>query len=98
MTTEKVQMVKKTVVLHPIMDNYIRKTWAILIDNGHDANYSTALNWMLLAAIMEVAKEGGMCEETIETLGSFTDDQATIMDLNLQDHLVNLRDFWGINH
>jgi hypothetical protein len=97
MIDEKAKMIKKTVVLHPIMDSYIRKTWAILIDNGHDASYSTALNWMLLATIIEASKEGHLSEETIETVQSFMDDQGTIMDLNLQDHLANLRDFWGIN-
>ena len=59
MIENKVKMIKKTVVLHPIMDSYIRKKWAILIENGHGANYSTALDRMLLAAIMEVTKEGG---------------------------------------
>lgn len=32
-------MRKKTVILHPIMDDYIRKTWAMLIENDYDATY-----------------------------------------------------------
>jgi len=46
-------VIKKTVVIHPLMDSYVRKTWAILIENGKDASYSTALNFMLLATIFE---------------------------------------------
>lgn len=49
--------IKKTVVIHPIMDSYIRKTWAILIENGKDASYSTALNFMILATIFEAENQ-----------------------------------------
>lgn len=91
----EVEIIKKTVVLHEIMDRYVRKTWAILIDSDYDATYSTALNFMLLVAIMEGAKEGGLSEKTKETLWAFAEDQATIKRLNLQDHLARLRELWG---
>ena len=92
-----VKPVKKTVVLHPMMDRYIRKTWAILIDQGNDATYSTALNWMLLATVFEAEKEGGLSQETKEMLRAFIEDQDNIKRLNLQDHLVNVKEFWGLD-
>jgi hypothetical protein len=84
-------LVKKSVVLHPLMDQYVRKTWALLIDGGHDATYSTALNFMLLAAIEESIKDGGLSEETRNDLWEFVNDQKTIQKLNLQEHLGELR-------
>jgi hypothetical protein len=48
-----VTVIRKTIAIHPIMDSYIRKTWALLIEEGYDEGYSTALNFMLLATIME---------------------------------------------
>ncbi len=87
--------IKKTVVVHPIMDGYIRKTWAILIEQGHDATYSMALNFMLLIAIMEASREGGLSEKTMETIRGFVTDQKTIKRLNLQEHLGQLREQLG---
>ena len=90
--------IKKTVVLHPMMDKYVRKTWAILIEGGYDATYSMAVNFMILAAIQEGIKDGGFAEETRDVIGNFADDQATISQLNLQDHLSQLNEIWGIDH
>jgi len=56
--------VKRTVVLHPIMDKYVRRTWASLIEHGFDATYSMALNCIVLGAIMEAIGERGWSEET----------------------------------
>ena len=92
-----VKTIKKTVVVHPIMDQYVRKTWAILIEEGYDASYSMALNFMLLTAIQEGIKEGGLAEETTDVLGGFLGDQATISQLNLQDNLSQLKEIWGLN-
>ena len=88
--------IKKTVVIHPIMDSYIRKTWAILIENGYDATYSMALNYMLLIAIMEASGERGLSEKTIETIQDFVNDQKTIDRLNLQEPLGQLREHFGL--
>jgi len=87
-------IIKKTVVIHPIMDDYIRKTWAMLIEEGYDATYSSALNMMLLMAIMETTKEGGLSDETRDTIWKFAEDQATIGKLNLQEHLAKLREYY----
>ena len=90
--------IKKTVVLHPMMDQYVRKTWALLIEDGYDATYSMALNFMVLSAIQEGIKDGGLAEETRNVIWAFVDDQATISQLNLQDHLSQLREIWGVDH
>ena len=95
--TEEKKTVKKTVVLDPLMDEYVRKTWAILIDEGYDATYSMALNFMLLATIVEGGKEGGLSKETRDVIWAFVDDQEITRNLNLQEHLANLREFWGVN-
>ena len=63
--------VKKTVVLHPMMDKYVRKTWAILIENDYDATYSMALNFMILVAIQEGIKDGSLSEETRDVVWEF---------------------------
>lgn len=90
----KSKVVKKTVAIHPIMDGYIRKTWSILIDKGHDTTYSTALNVMLLMAIMEVAEKAPMSEKTNETISGFLNDQETITRINLADYLAKLDEYY----
>jgi hypothetical protein len=87
--------VKRTVVLHPIMDNYIRKTWASLIEHGFDATYSMALNCILLGAIMEAVGERGWSEGTGEAVWEFAHDQTTIDHLSLHRHLRRLGEMWG---
>jgi len=82
-------IIKKTVVIHPIMDSYIRKTWAILIENGKDASYSTALNFMLLATILEATKSEGLSQKARDLVWNFVEDQKTINELNLQDFLTS---------
>ena len=84
-------LVKKTVVIHPIMDYFVRKTWSLLIDAGHDATYSVAVNFMLLAAIEEARKDSGLSPETRDTVWSFAEDRTTIDKLNLEDHLQQVK-------
>lgn len=74
------------------MDTYIRKTWAFLIENGVDATYSTALNFMLLAMIFEATKEGGLSEKTRKVIWAFVEDKKTINELNLKDYLTRLKE------
>lgn len=83
-------VIKKTVVIHPLMDSYIRKTWSLLIENGKDASYSAALNFMLLATIMEAQKEKGLSEKTRKVIWDFMDDEKTINELDLKDSLRTL--------
>lgn len=77
-------VVKKTVAINPILDDYVRKTWAILIEDGYDASYSTALNYMLLCQIMTVA-EKGIPRKVRDDLNSFLADESSIDELNIED-------------
>jgi len=77
-------VVKKTVAIHPILDNYIRQTWSILIRDGHDASYSTALNLMLLGEILSYTEDSE--KKRIEYLRSFLKDEKSIQELNLEDY------------
>jgi len=78
-------VVKKTVAIHPILDQYIRDMWAILIQSGYDASYSTALNYMLLEHIRSVA-EHGIEKDVAKDLDSFLDDEETIEELDLEEY------------
>jgi hypothetical protein len=93
---ESKRTVRKTVVIDPLMDSYIRKTWSILIEQGHDATYSMALNYILLIAIMAASREGSLSEGTIETLQDFVSDRNTIDRLNLQEYLGQVREHFGL--
>jgi len=73
-------VVKKTVALHPIMDSYVRKLHAILIDKGWDATYSTALNLMMLYQILDVV-ERGVHQKVAELLNNFLQDEGTIAEI-----------------
>jgi hypothetical protein len=84
-----VGVVKKTVAIHPVMDAFVRKTWATLIEAGYDATYSTALNFMLLTAVLEVS-EKGISEKVMKILQSFLKDEKTIEELNLVDQASNI--------
>lgn len=79
-------IVKKTVAIHPVMDSFIRKMWAILIENGYDASYSTALNYMLLGHIRSV-QERGLDEVVVHDLNDFLRDEKTISELDLADYV-----------
>jgi hypothetical protein len=87
----KLKNVRRTVVLHPIMDQYIRKTWALLIDSGHDASYSTALNLMILYCIASIMNQG-IDEKTKIIISSFLEDEETIKEINFEEMIVKLRE------
>ena len=94
-----VPVVKKTVAIHPILDRYVRRTWALLVEAGYDATYSLALNFMLLGAVLEAIKEGGWSEETREMVwDSFLKDRKAIEELNLEDMLANLKEYITPKH
>ena len=83
-------VVKKTVVIHPLIDGYVRRTWAFLIEQGYNATYSTALNFMLLGAIFEALKEGGWDKRTRKLVYDFLKDEKTIEEINREDMLLNI--------
>lgn len=76
--------VRKTVVLHPLWDQYVRVTQASILQTGKDASYSSALNYMLLMAVSLIANQG-IDEKTWERMSSFLEDEKSIEDLDLED-------------
>ena len=84
-------VVKKTVAIHPIMDGHIRKLWSVLVNNGWDATYSTALNWMVLCHFLDVGKRG-ISKETQKVLRNFLEDETTIQELKAHDYEQALKE------
>lgn len=98
MTAENdTKVIKKTVALHPIMDNYVRKTWAMLIEEGYDATYSGALNFMLLIAVVQASGSDGLSEETRDVIWGFANNRELINALNLEGNTKRLKEMWGNN-
>jgi hypothetical protein len=87
-------MKKKTVVLHPLLDQYVRKTQAILLDAEPevDATYSTAINFMLAGFIAQAGQPEGLSPAARETMWEFAYDRQVVERLNLQDRLHHVRD------
>src|SRR5262245_16053505 len=90
-------MIKRTVVLDPVVDAYVRKVWAMLIDTGADANYSTALNFVSLAIIMEARKApGSLPRDTRRMLWDFVaNSDATLNVKGGDDGREAITKFWG---
>jgi len=87
-------IIKKTVAIHPVVDRYIRLTWSRLIQDGNDATYSTAMNWMLLAIIWEMAiGKRELAKKTRETLDKFLTDPTAAAELNAEDYMEALKRF-----
>jgi len=77
-------VVKKTVAIHPVIDRYVRRVWALLVESGYNAKYSTAVNFILLGGILEALKDGGWSEETRKAVLSFIEDEEVLNRLNLE--------------
>jgi len=75
-------VVKKTVALHPIMDSYVRKLQAILIDKGWNATYSTALNYFILYHVFDTVYGKKRREELLQ---AFLEDTRTLGEIAKQD-------------
>ena len=83
-------VVKKTVAFHPTLDRYIRKLWSMLIEEGYDASYSSALNYMILEHILSVL-EDGINPKVAKNTHLFLDEK--IVDkLNLEDYAFKVDD------
>ncbi|MSP78019.1 MAG: hypothetical protein EXR67_00410 [Dehalococcoidia bacterium] len=92
----KNRMIKRTVVLDPIVDAYVRKVWAMLIDTGADANYSTALNFLSIAIIMEARKApGSLPRDTRRLLWDFVGNSDATLNVKGDDGREALTKFWG---
>lgn len=88
-------VVKKSVAIHPLIDRFIRKTWALTIDQGYDSSYSTAINFILLGGILEAVKKEGWSEETRNLVWSFLEDKKTVDEINLEEQLKNVFEYFA---
>lgn len=79
-------VVKKTVALHPIMDGYVRKLQAILIDKGWNATYSTALNYFVLYHVFDIAYGKKRREELLR---AFLADTRTLSEIAKEDIITD---------
>lgn len=82
-------VVKRSVAIHPAIDECVRIAWATLIESGYNVTYSTALNSMLLIAILEISE---MSEQTRKALASFLNDRKTIEELDIEDMLQTVKE------
>ena len=82
--------IKKSVVLHPLFDELLRKTQALLIEKGFEGTYSSALNLLLLAVSLEGGNEEGFSDDTLKTIQSFLEDSQTIDKLGLQERFSRI--------
>ena len=89
----EVRPIKKTVILDPRVEVYIRKTWAILIESGvcEDPTYSSALNFMLVGLVLEAGKSDGLSAEARESMWDFAQDRKTIFRLADRERLDRLQ-------
>lgn len=89
------KVVKKTVALNPIMDLYVRKTWAMMIEEGYDATYSTALNFMLLISIVQACGSDGLSQEARDVAWGYVNNRELINALSLEANVTRLKEMWG---
>ena len=81
---------KKTVVLHPLIEQFVRQTQGILINADVEGTYSAAVNFMLLGFVM-AASESDLPPEAMETVWSFARDARTIEEINLRERMHQLQ-------
>jgi hypothetical protein len=92
----KNKLIKRTVVLDPAADAYLRKVWAMLIDQGEDANYSTALNMVLLATIVEAKRApGSLPRDTRRFLWEYVKNASASDTIKGDDTREAILKFWG---
>jgi len=85
-----VPVVKKTVAIHPEVDQFIRKVWAMLIEKGYNVSYSTALHFTLLAGVCSMLKEEGLSEgEALKFIENFMTSEK-IEELDIEDAVTKL--------
>ena len=90
-------VLKKTVAINQIIDPYVRKLWSILIQEGFDASYSTALNLMLLGHIINVS-EKKLSGITKDELLSFLEDEKYSPNLQLDEYTSEVNDLFYKKH
>lgn len=90
-------IIKKSVVLHPVIERAVRQTQAAMIqaEPPVDATYSAAVNLLLLAGALELLKDGGWSQEVVPDLHEFLRDRNVIEELNLHDRLAAVNEAWA---
>ncbi len=83
-------IVKRTVSIDAEIDKRIREIYKNLIAKGVRANYSSALNLLLLAGILETQGEG-WSQDTRDLIKEYTSKSRSLSEILKRD--VNLRKF-----
>ena len=83
-------IVKRTVSINAEIDGCIREIYKDLIAKGVRANYSTALNLLLLAGILESQGEG-WSQSTCDIVEGYASGSRSLSEIFGRD--VNLREF-----
>ncbi len=83
-------IVKRTVSINTEIDKRVREIYKNLIVQGVRANYSTALNVLLLAGILETQGEG-WSQDTRDLIREYISKFRSLSEILTED--VNLREF-----
>jgi hypothetical protein len=83
-------IVKRTVSIDAEIDKRIREIYKNMIAKGVRANYSSALNLLLLAGILETQGEG-WSQDTRDLIKEYTSKSRSLSEILKRD--VNLREF-----
>ena len=85
-------VIKKSVTIHPIVDEVVRNLWAILIQKGYDATYSTTLNMLAIGGCIATAliKEGSKeWQEYFKTINDFLDGRIEMRTVKYSSNITN---------
>ena len=83
-------IIKRTVSINTEIDKRVREIYKDLIVQGVRANYSTALNVLLLAGILETQGEG-WSQDTRDLIREYISKFRSLSEILKED--VNLREF-----
>ena len=83
-------IVKRTVSINVEIDKCVREIYKSLIAQGMRANYSIALNVLLLASILETQGEG-WSPDTHQRIREYISKSRSLTEILKED--VNLREF-----
>lgn len=83
-------IIKRTVSINAEIDKRVREIYKDLIVQGVRANYSTALNVLLLAGILETQGEG-WSQDTRDLIREYISKFRSLSEILKED--VNLREF-----
>lgn len=85
-------VVKRSVTVHPVVDEAVRKLWAILIEKGYDTSYSTTLSMLALGGYLAATliKEGSKeWQKYFKTLNDFLDNRIMMKSIDESKAIAN---------